>query len=81
MPLPKRHTLLQCTEDLYCQVAALMPSWPTFAPARGILAPAPGTAARAADHHPEMTLHPPSAGTIASTELRRKSVLSPAPTK
>jgi hypothetical protein len=55
-------------------------SWPTSAPTPGIFAPTPGTAARAEDHHPEATLNPPSAGTIAATELGRKSVLSPAPT-
>jgi hypothetical protein len=51
----------------------LAPRWPTFAPA-------PGTAAQATDPPPEMTLHPPCAGTIATTELRHKGVLSPVPT-
>lgn len=34
-----------------------MPSRTAFAPASGTLASAPGTAARAADPHPEVTLH------------------------
>jgi hypothetical protein len=55
-------------------------AWQHSAPSRTTLAPTPGTAAQAEDPPPEMTLHPPSAGTIAATEPGCKSVLSPAPT-
>jgi hypothetical protein len=58
----------------------LSPRWQHSAPSRTTFATALGIAARAADPHPEVTLLPPSAGTIAASEPGRKSVLSPAPT-
>jgi hypothetical protein len=58
-----------------------LPSAPRIlAPTPGTPAPVPGTVARAVDPPPKMTLHPPSAGTIAAMEPGRKSVLSLTPT-
>jgi hypothetical protein len=51
----------------------------TAAPAPGIPGPTPGPAARAADPHPEMTLHP-ALVIIAASEPERKGVLLPATT-
>jgi hypothetical protein len=53
------------------------PRGPTLAPAPGIPASVSGTAAWGADPPPEMTLYPPSAGTISATEPGSKNVLSP----
>jgi hypothetical protein len=71
---------LQRIEDLSRHWQHSAPSWPTFTPVPGISAAAPGNADQAADPRCDMTLHPPSAGTVAAMEPGRKSVLSPAPT-
>jgi hypothetical protein len=84
--------LLQGTEDPFLQVAALRaeqdrlhtrfrdPLLSSIDPCSISRdpAPAPGTAAWAADSTPEATPHPPPAATIAAMEPDRKSVLSPA---
>jgi hypothetical protein len=76
--LPESNALRQHVADLSRQVEALSAVNTIFA--LGLPAPAPGTAIRAADPPPEITLHPPSAGNTAATKPRHKSVHSPAPT-
>jgi hypothetical protein len=90
-PLPpaEKSALLQKMEDLPHQVAAIRAEQdrlranfrtPTAAPAPGIAGPAPGPAARAADPHPEMTLHPALVVISVTSEPERKGVLLPATT-
>jgi hypothetical protein len=87
MPLSVDDTLVQHIEDLSRQVAALSAELAHLrSRSRAHLRsnsrdPCSCTRnRRAKDHHPKMTLNPPSAGTIATTELGHKSVRSPAPT-